>query len=148
MSLIPIVNNVLNDEFFGFPMRPLYAPMPLMRNSDSSTTNATLRRSSPCYEIHEDDTKFQLSIEVPGVKAEDINIQVEQEGRLMRVSGDRKMKKGDEVTTTHFEKSFKLGKTIDANKVSANLADGILVVTALKDEDKAPVKVAITQNPH
>ncbi len=148
MSLIPIVNNMFDDEFFGLPLRPLYAPMPLMRNAGLSTNNTTLRRSSPCYEIHEDDAKFQLSIEVPGVKAEDISIQVEQEGRVMRVCGDRKMTKGEEVTTTHFEKSFKLGKSIDANKVSANLADGILIVTALKDEEKAPVKVAITQNPH
>jgi HSP20 family protein len=147
MSLIPIINNMFDDEFFTSPMRPLYAPMPLMRSLESNA-NATLRQSSPCYEIHEDDAKFQLSVEVPGVKAEDITIQIEQNGRLMRVAGDRKVKKGDEVTETHFEKSFSLGKTIDANKVTANLADGILVVTAPKDEAKAPVKVAITQNPH
>jgi len=71
------------------------------------------------------------------------------------------MKEGEKVTMTHFEKSFKLGKKIiDANKVSANpwkisepLEDGILTVTALKDEERAPVKVTITpshkvQNPH
>jgi HSP20 family protein len=148
MSLIPIINKVLDDEFFGMPSRPLYPPMPLMRSLDSNA-NATLRHSSPCYEIHEDDTKFQFSIDVPGVKPEDMTVQVEQNGRVLHLAGGRKIKRGDEVIETRFEKSFSLGKNIDASKITANLADGVMVVTAPKDVSKDQVvKIAITQNPH
>lgn len=146
MSLIPFMDKMFDDDFFGMTMRPSYRPMPLMRNLETNA-DAILRQSSPCFEIHEDDTKFQLSVEVPGVKVEDMSVQVEQNGRVLRLSGGRKIKKDDEVTETHFEKSFRLHSNIDANKITANLADGILVVTAPKGEVKTTVSIPISHEP-
>jgi len=77
MFLIPNFNKIFDDDFFGIPSRPLYSPMPLMRSVESNT-NVTLRHSSPCYEVHEHDRKFQFSLDVPGVKLEDITVQFEQ----------------------------------------------------------------------
>jgi HSP20 family protein len=122
--------------------------MPLMRSLDSNT-NATLRHSSPCYEVHEDDTKFQFSLDVPGVKPEDITVQVEQNGSALHLSGGRKIQRGDEVIETRFEKRFRLGRNIDASKITANLSDGVMIVTAPKDLSKEQVvKISVTQNPH
>jgi HSP20 family molecular chaperone IbpA len=146
MSLIPFIDKVFDDDFFGMTMRPSYRPMPLMRNLETNA-DAILRQSSPCFEIHEDDTKFQLSVEVPGVKVEDMTVQVEQNGRVLRLSGGRKIKKGDEVTETHFEKSFRLHRNIDASKITANLADGILIVTAPKGEATTTVNIPVSHEP-
>lgn len=148
MSLFPIITKAFDDDFFGMPMTPLYPPMPLMRTLEPNR-DSTLRHSSPCYEIHEDDKKFQFSVEVPGVKPEDMTVQVEQDGRVLRLAGGRKIKRGDEVVETHFEKSFRLDREVDASKITANLADGIIVVTAPKDVTKKDdvMKIPITRNP-
>lgn len=146
MSLIPLINKTLDEDFFGMPTRPLYSPMPLMRSLDS---DAILRHSSPGYEIHEDESKFELSMDVPGLKPEDMTVQIEQNGRVLRLSGGRKVEKENEVMETRFEKSFTLGKEIDTSKITANLANGIMVITAPKDPSKKEkvVKVPITHEP-
>lgn len=147
MSLIPVFSEMFDDELFGTPICPLYPPMPLMRRLES-TANSTLRLSSPCYEIHEDETKFQLSVKVPGVKLEDMAIEVEQSDRILRLAGGRKVEKENEVIETRFEKSFRLPSNIDTSNIQANLADGILIVTAHKDAAKKddPVNIPITYN--
>ena len=147
MSLIPLINKTLEDDFFGMPMRPMLSPMPLMRSS--LDPNGTLRHSSPGYEIHEDETKFELLMDVPGLKSEDMTVQIEQNGRVLCLSGGCKVKKGNEVMETRFVKSFSLGKEIDASKITANLANGIMVVTAPKDPSRKEkvVKIPITHEP-
>ena len=106
-----------------------------------------LRRSSPGYEIHEDDNKFQLSIDVPGVKAADMKVQVEQGGRLLHLTGGRRVQKeGGSVTETRFDERFTLAENVDATKITANLADGVLVVTAPKKVIE-PTKIVITEGP-
>lgn len=88
-------------------------------------------------------------MDVPGLKPEDMTVQIEQNGRVLRLSGGRKVKKENEVMETRFEKSFTLGKEIDTSKITANLANGIMVVTAPKDPSKKEkvVKIPITHEP-
>ena len=105
-----------------------------------------LRRSSPGYEVHEDDDKFQLSIDVPGVKAADMKVELEQGGRLLHLSGGRKVQKGDSVTETRFDERFTLAENVDATKITANLADGVLVVSAPKKVIE-PTTIVITEGP-
>ena len=108
-----------------------------------------LRRSSPGYEIHEDDNKLQLSIDVPGVKAEDMKVELEQNGRLLHLSGGRKVEKEGSMTETRFDKRFTLAENMDVSQITANLADGVLVVSAPKKqiEEEKTTTIAITEGP-
>lgn len=117
----------------------------LMRDQDM-----TLLRSSPGYEITEHEGKYQIAVDVPGVKASDMTIKLENEGRVLHISGGRKVTKGDTVSETKFEKRFTIGDNIDTEHISANLADGVLLLTAPKVEKKEkPVQtIAITEGPH
>mmetsp|Transcript_27474 Transcript_27474/g.40601 ORF Transcript_27474/g.40601 Transcript_27474/m.40601 type:complete len:160 (-) Transcript_27474:232-711(-) len=134
------------DDFFADPF--LTSPMPLLQNFDH-TPSMVLKHSSPCYEIHEDEKQFMISVDVPGVKASDMKVQVEHGGKLLRLSGGRKVKDGNQVTESRFEKSFTIGSDIDVNKMKANLSDGVIVVTAPKDlELKKVQQIVITQEPH
>ncbi len=55
---------------------------------------------------------------------------------MLHLSGGRKIQRGDEVIETCFEKSFRLGRNIDASKITANMSDGVMIVTAPKDLSK------------
>jgi HSP20 family protein len=132
------------DPFFNDPFFTDIVPMPVLNIERDPFM--VLRRSSPGYEIHEDDNKFQLSIDVPGVKAADMKVDLEQGGRLLHLSGGRKIEKEGSVTETRFDKRFTLAENVDAGKITANLADGVLVVSAPK-KVTAPTTIAITEGP-
>jgi len=133
------------EDFFDDPFfRP---PMPLLKNFPRPA-DMILRRSSPCYEINEDDDTFQLAVDVPGVKAGDLNISVERDGRVLRISGQRKVKEENMQSESRFEKSFWLDRSIDASKITANLADGVVTIAAPKTKEAKEVRqVPITENP-
>ena len=108
-----------------------------------------LRRSSPCYEITENDKQFQLAIDVPGVKLSDIYIEIEQ-NHCLHISGGRQVKKTDKdgnisTSESKFEKRFVIDENVDTSKTTATLQDGVLTVTAPKVIKEAMVhKIPIT----
>ena len=97
--------------------------------------------SSPRYEITNNDEKFQLAVAVPGVKMEDLSVNLED--NVLTVSGHRGERSGDDNTansysfTSKFSQSFSLSDpSIDLDKFSATLENGVLLVTAPKDMKK------------
>ena len=52
------------------------------------TTYSSSRLLRPAYDIEETDTNFVLSFDLPGMKQEDINIEVKD--RVLSISGERK----------------------------------------------------------
>ena len=141
------------DDFLSTPFFTNDEPVvtvPIIANFERQA-NSILRRSSPCYEVTEDEKQFQLAVDVPGVKAADLNLQLEKGGRVLRLSGGRKVRSADgkSFSESKFEKSFTIDRSIDSNKITANLSDGVLVVTAPKDVQKDEVqKIVVTEHPH
>jgi len=132
------------DDFFSSPLGGDLVPT-LSTHRDNDTS--VLRRSSPFYEITEDDKQYQLAVDVPGVKAGDINVELEGGGRILHVSGGRKFKCGNESTETKFERRFTVGTMMDPSKITANLANGVLVVSIPKETPKQIItKIAVTEN--
>ena len=136
------------DDFFSTPVFP-HVPVPFLTDIDRDP-DMVLRHSSPCYEITENDKQYQLAVDVPGVKRDDINIELEQD-RMLRISGGRKVhttqKDGSTKTSeSKFQKRFVMDESIDKEHVSANLEDGVLTITAPKRIDHKKVqKIAITE---
>jgi len=117
------------DPFFD-EMRVI--PSTFMRDDD----DLKLLRSSPGYEITESDGKYQIAVDIPGVKAKDVTVKLENDGKLLHISGGRKTEKEGKVTEMKFEKRFTIGDNVDTEKLQADLADGVLVLTAPKLEKK------------
>jgi len=86
------------------------------------------------YELTDNNDKFELKVEVPGVKEEDIDVKID-EGRLT-VQGRRESSSESSRFTSKFSKTFSLDKTVDADKFAATLKNGILTVSAPKDMKK------------
>jgi len=152
MSLInkDLPLNPIFDDFFSTPaLLSGFAATPFLSDI-SRDPDMILRRSSPCYEVTENDEQYQLDIDVPGVAAGDITAQVENDGRVLHISGGRKVSKteadGSVVTSeSRFQKRFVLDQYIDADKITANLQNGVLKITAPKDVRRAKTKkIAIT----
>jgi HSP20 family protein len=121
--------------------------MPVLRNLDRNQDGMVLRHSSPALEINETDTEFQIAIDVPGVKATDMTVQLEDDGRVLHLQGGRKVTREGQVVESKFQKRFTIGENIDSSKLSADLSDGVLVVKAPKipKEEVKPVQIQITE---
>ncbi|KAI2492191.1 Hsp20/alpha crystallin family [Fragilaria crotonensis] len=125
----------------------------LFREASKQAFQNVFQNYSPGYQVIDNDEKFQVSIEVPGVKSEDLSIKVEEDGKYLTVSGSREKTATGYSYSSKFSQSFYLDPSIETDKISADLQNGILLVTAPKDlkkiEDSVktiPIKV-ITDAP-
>ena len=124
------------------------ADMKAMRQRRRDAFTEAFQSYSPGYQIVEDDDKFQVQIDVPGVKAEDLNVDLEDDGKVLTLSGSRERTKDGSTYSSKFSQRFSLDPTVDAEALSANLENGVLIVTAPKDVKKiedAVRKIPITE---
>jgi len=101
-------------------------------------------------DVTESDSNFIVKADLPGVKKEDIAIEVkgDQVSITAEVKRETEEKKGD--TLVHSERyygrqfrSFTLGTEIDRNNVAAKFADGVLELTLPKIEKAAVKRIAV-----
>jgi len=123
----------IDDDFFTMPFGLMDIPPSLTRFKDD-----TMRHSSPRYEVTENNKQFRLAVDVPGVKPDHMKIELENNGRVLHISGDRKEKTDTSYKEFKFDKRFTLGRNLDTSKIAAHLSDGVLVLTAPKIEKLPP----------
>ncbi len=96
--------------------------------------------------IREEDDAYVLSALVPGLQAEDLNIQVLED--VLRIEGEFKADESNylvrELPTGSFARTLRLPSPIDADNVDARIADGVLTLTLPKAESARPKRINIT----
>lgn len=125
----------------------------LMNHSFSELVDEQFVSKRPAVNVITNADSFLLEIAVPGLNKGDIDLQVEKE--VLTISA---RKNEVEETTekeapvkysrrefdyTSFKRTFHLNETIDAEKISANYEQGILLVTLPKKEAAKETKRAI-----
>jgi len=96
---------------------------------------ASMNRSSPRYNIVEDENMMELMLDLPGVRAEDVSIALQEGGKVLKITGSRKYRRQQHgrVITSEFDQVFTIDPSIlDVEEISANLSDGVLVVSVPK----------------
>jgi HSP20 family molecular chaperone IbpA len=88
-------------------------------------------RPSRQYELIDNEDKFQLTMDVPGIQENDIDIKLD-DGTLT-VQGHRVVPTESSQFTSIFFQSFSLDRTVDVDTFTASLKNGVLVVSASKD---------------
>ncbi|ACK73176.1 heat shock protein Hsp20 [Gloeothece citriformis PCC 7424] len=96
----------------------------------------------PAAELTETDEALHLKLEIPGMDAKDLDIQVMKD--TVSISGERKEETKTEnngVTRSEFrygkfERVIPLPKKIQNTNVTADYKDGILTLTLPKDEEE------------
>jgi HSP20 family protein len=95
--------------------------------------------------IREEDDAYVLSALVPGLKAEDLNIQVLED--VVRIEGEYKAEENEyllrELPNGSFTRTLRLPTVIEAEAVEAKIADGVLTLTLPKAESARPKKIQV-----
>ena len=95
--------------------------------------------------IREEDDAYILSALVPGLNAEDLNIQVLED--VLRIDGAYKADEQDylvrELPSGSFTRTLRLPAVIDADHVEAKIADGVLTLTLPKAESARPKRISV-----
>jgi HSP20 family protein len=109
-----------------------YTPTAIMRKQQDLFQNA-FTHISPRYEIKDTEEKFQVSIDVPGVKMEDLQVSLENDGSILSISGHRSESNENRNFESRFSQRFSIEPVVDIDKFSANLKNGVLTISAPKD---------------
>lgn len=143
------------DPFFGTAQRffgeDLFRPFRLMDRflSDFATDTTPEGGWWPAVDLAETEDNFVVTAELPGLNKKDVEVSVEN--NVLTLSGERQVANEQEKGRWHrveraygeFHRSFRLPSEVDANKVDARFADGLLTVTIPKMEGAKPRKIEI-----
>jgi HSP20 family protein len=95
--------------------------------------------------VRDEEDTFVLRALVPGLKAEDLNIQVLED--VVRIEGEFQANEDDyllrELPSGSFSRVLRMPAEIDADKVEAKIADGVLTLRLPKAESARPKKIKI-----
>lgn len=123
---------------------------------DSALTGVPLgtngqSRYLPAMDIEETSDRIRLTLEVPGVSPEDLEIEVEN--RLLTVSGEKRFRResGNDREGSHlverrygrFARSVMLPETVDAESIGAHFENGVLTVEIPKSARARRRRIAI-----
>jgi HSP20 family protein len=119
------------------------------RNDDETLASSSF---VPPVDIYEDANHIVLKLEVPGMKLEDFNIQLENQ--TLTVRGERRFEKETREENYHrverrygsFARAFSLPNTVDPETVQAHYDAGVLKVELGKKAEAKPkqIKVSVT----
>ncbi len=134
---VAVLQNRLNSIFQDFAL------------PESGPESLALGNFVPPVDVYEDAEKLTLKLEVPGIRREDLDIQVE--GRALTVKGERKFESEEKEENFHrierrygsFMRSFTLPPTINTEKVDASCAEGVLNITFAKKPEAQPKQIPV-----
>jgi HSP20 family protein len=109
------------------------------------------RRSSwtPAMDVSETDEQIVVTVELPGMRAEDVEVSVE--GSTLTVGGSREFSSEVEQERYHrierrygaFSRAVTLPHQVDTSKVDARFSDGVLRIEIPKVEKAEPTKITV-----
>jgi HSP20 family protein len=96
---------------------------------------------SPHADFVESDSDFSLRLELPGIKPEDVDIQLAD--NVLTIRGEKGEEKSDEGKSYHsrerrfgrFVRSVQVPSEVNPEKVDATFRDGVLTVTLEKNPE-------------
>jgi HSP20 family protein len=105
---------------------------------------------SPMVDITEDEEKYELSFDIPGVKKDDIRMNFAD--NTLKISGERQSVEEKKDATCHrverltgkFFRSFNFPTQVNSDKIGAKYEDGVLTVTVPKAEEVKPRQIKIS----
>jgi HSP20 family protein len=103
----------------------------------------------PAVDITEDDDKYHVRMELPGVTKDDVKISFTED--VLHVSGEKKSEKNEEQKNYHhyerrygkFERAFRIHSDVIDDKIEATFKDGVLNIELPKAEIAKPKQIEV-----
>jgi HSP20 family protein len=103
----------------------------------------------PSVDLSETDNAVEIRMDIPGVKAKDIDIQVN--GQMLTVNAHREEEREEKGRTFHrverqcgcFSRSLTLPCAVNESEVAAEYHDGVLSLTLPKTEESKAHKIKV-----
>jgi HSP20 family protein len=117
--------------------------------SPRSTDESEFFGWTPALDVFEDQDHLIVKVELPGMNKEALEVSLHQQ--CLTIAGERREEqlpdKADQSRSERvfgrFQRSFRLTKAVQADKVKASYKDGILTVTLPKTEEFKPKKIEV-----
>jgi HSP20 family protein len=127
----------------------LYTQMGRLMGTAFTPPSGTGTSWVPLADLSETDDAYLIEVDLPGVKSKDINIEVV--GNELLITGEVKQteQKGllrrKQRRVGEFELRVALPHEVDADRIDANLADGVLTVRVPKRETAKARRIKVTE---
>jgi HSP20 family protein len=116
---------------------------------DRSSEESNLTTWAPAVDIYETEHELVVKADLPDVKAEDLDIRVEN--NILTIHGERKFEKKVnedkylrvERSYGSFTRSFALANTVKTEDIKADYKDGVLTLTIPKREEAKPKQIKV-----
>jgi HSP20 family protein len=103
----------------------------------------------PVVDIYERETAVVLKAELPGIKKEDVSVELKD--NVLTIKGERKTESEikeekyyrRERTYGSFSRSFNLQYTVNPDKIKARFKDGVLEIEVPKPEEEKPKQINV-----
>jgi HSP20 family protein len=112
-------------------------------------TTAPARLFLPAADIFETERRLTVVLEMPGVKKDNVDVNVDD--GILKIDGKIDFSKYEglrpvytEYNIGHYTRSFRLSSAIDQTSISAEMTDGVLTVILPKSERAQPRKVEVS----
>ena len=123
----------------------------LDRMLDQASRNST-RFWVPALDVAENGEAYLVAAELPGVRAEDVEISFEH--NVLTIRGSKRsaweQKEGEELrvytaerTVGSFERAVRLPEFVDGDRIEARFDSGVLMISVPKSPAAQPRKIAI-----
>lgn len=137
-----LTRNFFNDDFFDDLLS-------LDFQTPRSFSRAFSGKTFPALNIYEDESNYYISAELPGIKKEELKINLV--GDTLSIEGKRETKEDSKKRVYYrservygeFKRSISLSESIDRNKIQAELKNGVLLITLGKAEEVKPKAITI-----
>jgi HSP20 family protein len=118
--------------------------------SNDDGSNVVTSHWRPAVDIREEDNRFVILADIPGVDPKDI--EVTMDNGMLTIRGDRKSEKEENREGYHrvervrgtFYRRFSLPDTANAEKISAKGKDGVLEIVLPKHDKVQPRKIPVS----
>lgn len=130
-------------------MLSLLKPAPKTAPAAPADRPADRRAIAPRVDIHETDAAVVLTADMPGVAADGVDVRVH--GDVLTLRGTSRAQEPEsfqalwrEYAVRDYERAFRLGHAVDAERITAAARDGVVRVTLPKRTAAQPKRIAVT----
>ena len=115
----------------------------------SSNGGNLLSSDWPSLDVSETDNEIQIKMDTPGLKAEELNIEIT--GDVLRISGEHEETQEESDRKYHrierrsgsFERAIRLPCMVNEQQIDAECKDGVLTITLAKTEEAKPHRIPV-----